>query len=73
MHPVAGSHESRVQASPSSQLMGVCVQPLAGSHELTVHALLSSQLIGVAEHTPAVHVVTLQRSEEPGQSATVMQ
>jgi hypothetical protein len=42
--PVSESHESAVQAFPSSQLTGAVVQPDSGSQLSTVQALLSSQL-----------------------------
>jgi nitrate reductase beta subunit len=46
--PVAGSHESDVQASLSSQLIEVNTQlPVAGLHESAVQALLSLHTMDV--------------------------
>jgi hypothetical protein len=60
MHPLAGSHVSIVQGSPSSQSIGVLRQPRVLSQASTVQALWSSQLTGAWTHCPLTHVSIVQ-------------
>jgi hypothetical protein len=64
------THESSVQALPSSQLAEVCWQPRNELQESAVHALPSSQLTGTeAWHVPREPQVSVVQASPSLQSA----
>src|SRR2546422_8788421 len=61
--PVATSQESRVQAFPSSQLIGMLRHaPVEGSQRSAVHGFPSSQVTGVPAHTTGPPTIWRQTS-----------
>ena len=67
-HPVAGTHESVVQMSLSSQLIGVNTQ-LPPTHASVVQALLSSQ-ITPAQGSSTTQLPVAGSQAEPGAQVT---
>src|SRR5262249_9861396 len=71
--PVLGLHVPVVQASTSSQVIGVCTHPLAGSQASAVQAFPSSQSAGAYWQSPARHVAVAMQGSPGSQSAAVPQ